>query len=119
MLITAFQFEDHREPRKEVRSLYLAERLVGFELGTFLFRSQRLNPLGHSHLKYALFLSNVVFQLNFSVAQRFHELSFKYCLKMLLNTNKYHHSETLFISTILASFYKQHQAEIGKKSSKC
>ena len=40
--------EGHREPRSEVGSLSPAERLVGFEPGTFRFWSQRLNPLGHS-----------------------------------------------------------------------
>ena len=56
MLITAFLHirpEAHREPRSEVGSLSLAERLAGFEPGTFQFWSQRLNPLGHSpHLQY-------------------------------------------------------------------
>ena len=40
--------EGHREPRNEVGSLRTAEHLVGFELGTFRFSLQRLNPLGHS-----------------------------------------------------------------------
>ena len=40
--------ESHREPRSEVVFLSPAERLVGFEPGTFRFSSQRLNPLGHS-----------------------------------------------------------------------
>ena len=40
MLITAFVHvrpEGHREPRSEVGSLSLAERLAGFEPGTFRF----------------------------------------------------------------------------------
>ena len=40
--------EGHREPRNKVGSLSPAERLVGFEPGTFRFLLQRLNPLGHS-----------------------------------------------------------------------
>ena len=51
MLITAFvhvQPKGHREPRNKVGSLSPAERLVGFEPGTFRFLLQRLNPLGHS-----------------------------------------------------------------------
>ena len=51
MLITAFahiQPEGHLEPRNEVGSLSPAERLAGFEPGTFRFLLQRLNPLGHS-----------------------------------------------------------------------
>ena len=40
--------EGHWEPRNEVGSQSLAERLVGFELGTFWFWSHCLNPLGHS-----------------------------------------------------------------------
>ena len=43
-----FRPEGHREPRNEVGSLSPAERLVGFEPGTFWFLLQRLNPLGHS-----------------------------------------------------------------------
>ena len=46
MLITAFFYIF--EPRNEVGSLSPAKRLVGFELGTFRFWSQRLNPLGDS-----------------------------------------------------------------------
>ena len=42
------RLEGHQEPRSEFRSLSLAERLVGFEAGTFRFWSQRLNPLCHS-----------------------------------------------------------------------
>ena len=41
MLITAlfffFRSDGHRGPRNEVRSLSLAERLVGYELETFQF----------------------------------------------------------------------------------
>ena len=51
MLISAFlklRPEDHWEPHSEVGSLSPAERLVGFELETFPFWLQRLNPLGHS-----------------------------------------------------------------------
>ena len=51
MLITAFVHvrpESHQEPYSEVGSLSPAKRLVGFEPGTFQFRLQRLNPLGHS-----------------------------------------------------------------------
>ena len=51
MLITAFlQFQPkgHREPRTEVGSLSLAERLVGFEPKTFRLQLQRLNLLDHS-----------------------------------------------------------------------
>ena len=40
--------EGHREPCSEVESLSPAERLVGFEPGTFRFLLQRSNPLGHS-----------------------------------------------------------------------
>ena len=40
--------EGHREPRNGVGSIGPAERLVGFEPGTFQFWSQCLNPLGHS-----------------------------------------------------------------------
>ena len=43
-----FRREGHREPPSGVRSLSLAERLLGFEPGTFLFLLQRFNPLGHS-----------------------------------------------------------------------
>ena len=43
-----FRLEGHQEPRNEVGSLSLAERLVGFEPGTFRFLLQRLNSLGHS-----------------------------------------------------------------------
>ena len=39
---------EDREPHNEVGSLSLAERLVGFELETFRFLLQCLNPLGHS-----------------------------------------------------------------------
>ena len=46
--ILHFCFEDHREPHNEVWSLRPAELQVGFELGTFQFLLQRLNPLGHS-----------------------------------------------------------------------
>ena len=48
MLITCILHirpEGHREPRNQVGSLSPAERLVGFEPGTFRFWSQRLNPL--------------------------------------------------------------------------
>ena len=48
VLITAFVPiwpEGHREPRNEVGSLSPAERLAGFEPGTFRFLLQRLNPL--------------------------------------------------------------------------
>ena len=37
-----FQPEGHREPRSKAGSLGPAERLVGFELGTFRFLLQRL-----------------------------------------------------------------------------
>ena len=40
--------KSHREPCSEVGSLSPAERLVGFQPGTFRFLPQRLNPLGHS-----------------------------------------------------------------------
>ena len=46
MLITAYvriRLKGHREPRNEVGSLRLAERLTGFEPGTFRFLIQRLN----------------------------------------------------------------------------
>ena len=39
-----FRPKGHREPHNEVGSLSLAERLVGFELGTFRFLLQCLNP---------------------------------------------------------------------------
>ena len=51
MLITCvlhIRPEGHREPRRKVGCLSLAERLGGFESGTFRFWSQRINPLGHS-----------------------------------------------------------------------
>ena len=51
MLITAFVHvrpEGHQDPRNEVGSLSPAERLAGFEPGTFRFWLQRLNPLGNS-----------------------------------------------------------------------
>ena len=51
MLIIAYVHirpEGHWEPRNEVGSLSPAERLAGFEPGTFRFLFQRLNPLGHS-----------------------------------------------------------------------
>ena len=54
MLITAFvniRPEGYWEPRNEVGILSLAKRLVGFELGTFRFLLQGLNPLGHSPQK--------------------------------------------------------------------
>ena len=60
MLINAFFLhfrpEGHREPRNEVGSLSLAERLVGFKPGTFRFLLQRLNPLGHSPQNFRTFL---------------------------------------------------------------
>ena len=43
--------EGRREPRSGVGSLSPAERLAGFEPGTFRFWSQHLNPLGHSPVK--------------------------------------------------------------------
>ena len=43
-----FLTESYGEPRSKVGSLSPAERLVGFEPGTFRFLLQRLNPLGHS-----------------------------------------------------------------------
>ena len=43
-----FRREGHREPCSEVGSLSLAERLVGFEPGTFWSLLQCLKPLGHS-----------------------------------------------------------------------
>ena len=46
----------HREPCNEDKSLSPAERLVGFEPGTFWFWSQHLNPLGHSPQRYAQIL---------------------------------------------------------------
>ena len=55
MLITVLLHvrpECHREPRNEVGSLSPVKLLAGFELGTFRFSLQRLNPLGHSPLKY-------------------------------------------------------------------
>ena len=42
-----FRPEGHREPHNEVGSLSPAEHLVGFELETFQFLLQCLNPLGH------------------------------------------------------------------------
>ena len=51
MLITAFlhiRADSDRELRSEVVSLSPDEYLVGFELGTFQFWLQRLNPLVHS-----------------------------------------------------------------------
>ena len=51
MLITAFvhiRSEGHQVPRNEVGPLSPAERLAGFEPGTFRFLLQRLNPLDHS-----------------------------------------------------------------------
>ena len=51
MLITVFVHiwpEGHRELPNDVGSLSLAERLAGFEPGTFRFLLQHLNPLGHS-----------------------------------------------------------------------
>ena len=61
-LITVFVHtrpKGHQEPRNEVGSLSPAERLVGFELGTFQFLLQHLNPLGHSpHFKCCLVLFN-------------------------------------------------------------
>ena len=53
MLITVFvqvQPKGHQEPQNEVGSPSLAEHLVGFELGTFRFWLQCLNPLGHTPL---------------------------------------------------------------------
>ena len=55
MLIAVFLHvrpECHREPRNEVGSLSPVELPAGFELGTFQFWFQRLNPLGHFPLKY-------------------------------------------------------------------
>ena len=56
MLITAVFFtfltQGHWEPRNEIGSLSPAERLVGFEPGTFRYLLQRLNPLGHSPLSH-------------------------------------------------------------------
>ena len=61
MLITAgfflhFRPEGHREPHNEVGSLSPAKHLVGFELRTFRFLLQQLNPLGHSPLSRPFFL---------------------------------------------------------------
>ena len=54
MLITCVLYiwpEGRREPRSGVGSLSPAERLAGFEPGTFRFWSQHLNSLGHSPVK--------------------------------------------------------------------
>ena len=67
MLITAFVHvrpEGHREPHNEIGSLSPAERLAGFEPGTFLFLLQHLNPLGHSPLV-TTFLKIVTTVLNY------------------------------------------------------
>ena len=49
MLMTAFYIFDPKITGSLVaRSLSPVECLVGFELGTFRFLLQRLNPLGHS-----------------------------------------------------------------------
>ena len=51
MLITCtlhIRREGYREPRNEVGSLSLTERLVGFEQGAFQFWSQRFNRLDQS-----------------------------------------------------------------------
>ena len=45
-LLLHIQPEGQQEPHNEVGSLRPAELLVGFELGTFRFWSQHLNPLG-------------------------------------------------------------------------
>ena len=58
ILITAFLHfrpEGHQEPRNPV------EQLVRFELGTFWFLLQRLNPLGHSPQKFMSHAQNVKF----------------------------------------------------------
>ena len=57
-----FQPKGHREHRNEVGSLSLDERLVGFELGTFRFLLQRLNPLGHSPHMLPLFVQQSKFK---------------------------------------------------------
>ena len=46
--VLRIQREGHREPRNKVGFFSPAERLVGFEPGTFQFWSKHLNPLGHS-----------------------------------------------------------------------
>ena len=46
--ILHIQPEGHQEPCNEVGTLSMAERLVGFEPGTFRFWSKYLHPLGHS-----------------------------------------------------------------------
>ena len=64
MLITVFLHfwpEDHREPCNEVGSLSPAERLVGFEPGTFRFLLQGLNSLGYSPRKCMSHTQNVKF----------------------------------------------------------
>ena len=56
MLITVFylyQPEGRQEPHNKVGSLSQAERLAGFEPGTFQFSSKCLNPLDHSPLAYS------------------------------------------------------------------
>ena len=61
MLITCILHirpEGHRESRSEVGSLSPAERLVGFEPGTFRFWSQRLNP--HHYPPTAIYLLKVI-----------------------------------------------------------
>ena len=58
----------HRQLRSEVGSLSLAKYLVGFELGTFWFLLQRLNPfialfLQSAALRETKSISNIVYVL--------------------------------------------------------
>ena len=56
-----FQPDGHWEPCNKVGSLRLAKHIVGFELGTFWFLLQCLNPLGYSLLSLPLILLKTAF----------------------------------------------------------
>ena len=71
MLITCIlhiQPIGHRKPHNEVGSLSLVEHLVGFELGTFWFWSQHLNPLGH----FPFYPYNTLKNENFKKMKKYH-----------------------------------------------
>ena len=82
--------EIDREPRSEVGSVSLAQRLVGFEPGTFRFWLQRLNPLGHSPQMFPCFLEkmspNYLEKEKFQVIMRKEKLLQNLYLKLRNNT---------------------------------
>ena len=63
LLLILIWLQCHRDLCKEIGSQRPAEHLVGFEPGSFWFRMQRLNLLGHSpkNCKYKFFFSRLWF----------------------------------------------------------